>query len=90
MIIRVVASMPPVPCRRAEWEHVFALLHALWGDAKSGTPYNREQKRKWARLLDALQYQATHGAGQTARGTSAAGQRSFDDGFNDRQERQVR
>jgi hypothetical protein len=38
-----------------DWNDIFALLHGLWGDARGGIPYDRNQKRKWARLLEALE-----------------------------------
>ena len=50
----------PIP-EPPDWGYVRGLLLALWGDAKEGTPYSREQKRKWARLLEAVEYMARRG-----------------------------
>ena len=40
------------------WVDVFKQLHELWGDAKVGTPYDQEQKLKWAALLEGLEHHA--------------------------------
>src|SRR5262245_29872641 len=45
---------PMVP-QAPDWDYVLGLLHTLWGDAKDGNPYDREQKRRWMLLLDALE-----------------------------------
>jgi hypothetical protein len=34
------------------------LVHALWGHAKDGTPYDRDIKRKFSQLVEGLQIRA--------------------------------
>ena len=50
-------ALPEAP----DWGYVRGLLHALWGDAKENIPYSHEQKREWARLLEALEHMARRG-----------------------------
>jgi hypothetical protein len=47
-----------------DWNDIFALLHGLWGDARGGMAYDRNQKRKWVRLLEALELLAAQTRGQ--------------------------
>jgi len=49
----------PLPDDSRSWGHIFAIVHALWGSAIDGRPYDRDEKRKWAALLTRLEREAT-------------------------------
>jgi hypothetical protein len=55
-----------------DWPDGFlALFHEVWGDAKVGKPYDRQQKHKFARLLcglERLQRQTRHWPVESRRG----------------------
>jgi hypothetical protein len=37
------------------------MVHELWGDAKTGKPYDRQQKAKFGQLVIGLQLAAARG-----------------------------